>query len=405
MIKRYGIKRFWQSIFVGCQAIVILSACNHQTDVSLETNNAANIESAAVDGMKAVANTNIGTNQTEAFKNSTDEPPAQNLQDATESLTTTADIQEQEPIEPQIDENSVEFRMAKAIPAIEYSIDDLSPVALQVNRASWYGQEKLDRDVIIRIQALLNWHQHGVGAVNGQFNKNVIKAMQAFQKNKGLRPSNEMNAETWLALTENDELTSRPVLVNYTLTKEDVRIPYHPKGQQYHSVKEALAEKFHMSQALLKELNAKKSFKAGEVITVYNPSVPNTLPVNKVVVDKTQNILYAFNDKDELVATYPTTVGSRYTPSPNGHYTVTSRVLNPTYNKDFKNKNSVLPPGPNNPVGKVWLGLNKRGFGIHGSPDPEKISQQHSHGCVRLTNWDALALYSTINEGATVEFL
>lgn len=299
---------------------------------------------------------------------------------------------------------SIEARLAKAIPQIDYSLEGLSPMALQVNRASWYGQKNLDKPAVIRMQALLNWHNHGVGAVDGKLSHNFIKAMRAFQKANKLAVTDKMTAETWLALTKNDEIAKRPTLVNYTLTAQDIRIPYHPKGQQFRSVREALAEKFHMSQALLSELNPKKRFRAGEVITVYNPTVSLTTPINRVVVDKKQNLLYAY-DNDNLLATYPTTVGSRYTPSPSGGYRVTSRILDPTYNKDFSNKNSVLPPGPNNPVGRVWLGLSKPSFGIHGSPEPEMISRQQSHGCVRLTNWDALTLYSVIEHGAKVEFL
>lgn len=279
-------------------------------------------------------------------------------------------------------------------PAADASLSDTASEFVNLTQAQ-----------IIKLQALLNWHGHGVGAVNGTMNPNVIKAMQVFQKKHNLPVTKTLNEATWQALTANDTLNKQPVLINYTLTKDDVHIPYHKKGMQYRSVKEAIAERFHMSQKLLTQLNPKTPLKAGETITVYNPYQPNMMPVAKVVTDKRKNILYAYDAKGELVASYPTTVGSHYTPSPSGNLKVINRVINPSYNSDFSRKDTVLPPGPNNPVGRVWIGLSKQGYGIHGSPEPEMISQQKSHGCVRLTNWDALALFGTISDGAAVEFL
>ncbi|HAV48603.1 MAG TPA: murein L,D-transpeptidase, partial [Psychrobacter sp.] len=115
--------------------------------------------------------------------------------------------------------------------------------------------------------------------------------------------------------------------------------------------------------------------------------------------------LYAYDDKDNLIASYPTTVGSTATPSPTGTHTVEVKVHEPnyTYTGDDGSK-SIIPPGPNNPVGLVWIGLSKPSYGIHGSPDPARISRQASAGCIRLTNWDALALLGVIQDGATVEF-
>lgn len=326
----------------------------------------------------------------------------------------------------------VEIRLAYALPEIPYQTEALSDFAKKVNQAQWQAdvntshadtsqqaalantadakaqtQEVSEEQaaIAIRIQALLNYHHHKVGAVTGEINQNTIKAMQVFQQKHNLETTEAMNEATWQALTADETLMAQPVLVKYTLTQEDVDIPYHPKGQQYRSVKEAVAEKFQMSQALLSKLNPESKLKVGDTITVYNPYQPNTQEVHKVVADKGKNILFAYNQAGELVASYPTTVGSSYKPSPSGAHKVVNRVLNPYYNKDFSNKNSVLPPGPNNPVGRVWIGISRPSYGIHGSPDPEKISQQHSSGCVRLTNWDALALFGTIQDGAEVEFL
>lgn len=304
-----------------------------------------------------------------------------------------------------IGETESQLRLAKAFQEVPYSLDALPEKAQQVNSAQWTPDAILDENLIIKIQGLLNYNHHSVGAVDGRFGENVIKALQVFQERNGLEADGQMTPETWAKLTEDETVTSQPILVNYDLTKEDVTLISHPKGQQFTSVLEAVAEKFHMSQGLLLRLNPETPFEEGSTILVYNPYQPNEQEVHRVVAVKAKNLLYAYNDKDELVASYPTTMGSVYKPSPEGEYKVLSRIKDPTYNKDFSNENSVLPPGPNNPVGRVWIGINKPSYGIHGSPNPETISRQNSSGCVRLTNWDALGLYGTIEEGAKVEFL
>ena len=296
-------------------------------------------------------------------------------------------------------------RLAKALPELPYDITDLPPKAQEVNQAMWTPEAPLDENLILKIQALLNYNHHSVGAVDGRFGKNVVKALQVFQEKNGLQVTGDIDSETWNKLTEDSTINEQPVLVNYTLTDEDVTLISNPKGQQFESVLEAVAEKFHMSQGLLLRLNADTSFEAGNTIVVYNPYQPNAIPVHRVVAVKSKNLLYAYDENETLVASYPTTMGSVYKPSPNGEYKVLSRIKDPTYNKDFKNPKTALPPGPNNPVGRVWIGINKPSYGIHGSPNPERISRQNSSGCVRLTNWDALGLYGTIEEGAKVEFL
>ncbi|MBS9779473.1 MAG: murein L,D-transpeptidase [Moraxellaceae bacterium] len=297
--------------------------------------------------------------------------------------------------------NEIEQRLMEALPEIEYHTNDLSEFAQEVNRANWFEGVPLNSATATKIQALLNWHNHSVGAVDGKFSKNTIKAMQAFQKARGIKPTSTMNAITWDFLTKETEMTQRPVLVQYKLKQEDVTIPRYYRKSQYKSVREGIAEKFHMSRAMLNRLNPNIKLKAGNTITVYNPGQPNSRLVHRVVIYKKKNLLVAYDENDVVIASYPTTVGFK---SPSGSYKVANRVLNPSYNSDFKNKANTIPPGPNNPVGLVWMGLSKPSFGIHGSPMPEMISRQRSHGCVRLTNWDALSLYGVMKHGAKVDF-
>lgn len=301
----------------------------------------------------------------------------------------------------------VNVRLAKALQELPYEVQTLNDYAKSVNQAVWTPpqapstQSTLDEPTVLRIQALLNWHHHGVGAVDGKMNKNTIKAMRVFQEKNGLPLTQTMDLATWQALSANQHLNEQPVLVRYELTADDVKI--YGGRSQYVSVAEKVAEKFHMSRELLKSLNPNTPLKAGNVITVYNPYQPNEVAVSRVQVKRKENILYAYDKDNNLVASYPTTVNLARTPK--GSYKVTSRIMEPSYNKDFRNKKGAIPPGPNNPVGLVWIGISKPSFGIHGSPQPEQISQQTSAGCVRLTNWDALGLFGAIEEGAQVEFI
>ncbi len=313
-------------------------------------------------------------------------------------------------------DSKTSMSLNKLLPTIKYSTENLPEMAKKVNDASWTPSTNIDRTIGTKLQALLNWHHSGVGAVDGYWGKNTKKAMQAFQKANGLSVTEALNTETWQALTSDKALMTQPVLVSYQLTDADVDIKTTTipagatakaelEGLYYENVIEALAEKFHMSKKYLKTLNPNASFSAGETITVYNPGNPNTAPVSRVVADKTTQTLYAYDDKGTLVASYPTTVGSTATPSPSGTHIVEVKVHEPNYTYTANDgSKAILPPGPNNPVGSVWIGLSKPSYGIHGSPDPARISRQASAGCVRLTNWDALALLGVIQNGATVEF-
>lgn len=300
--------------------------------------------------------------------------------------------------------NEIEQRLIEVLPEVEYSTEGLSEFETSVNQSNWIASHKLDFAMVVKIQALLNWNNHSVGAIDGKFSTNTLKALQTFQKSKGIEISKRMNDITWGLLNSNSDISSQPVLVKYKLTKKDVTIPRqwgNKKNMQYKTVRELLAEKFHMSQGLLKRLNKDTRLKEGKTITIYNPGQPNQEPVVRMEVYKRKNLLIAFNYQDQIIASYPTTIGIN---SPNGSYYVANRVYQPTYNSDFSNKDTVLPPGPNSPVGLVWMGLSKRSFGIHGSAHPEMISRQRSHGCVRLTNWDALSLYGTIEKKAKIQF-
>ena len=292
---------------------------------------------------------------------------------------------------------------------------NLSDYAKQVNSATWSPNMKVNSAMTIKMQALLDWNHASPGPIDGGWGMNSKKALTNFQNMKGLPATGKMNQQTWDALVQGVN-KNKPVLVSYTLTQEDIDTNFAStpsgseakskmKGLYYQDIKEMLGERFHMDVRYLDKLNKNKSYKAGETITVVNTRGQLNQRINRVVANKADKTLYAYNG-DKLVATYPTTVGSDATPSPHGTYKIVNKVKMPWYKATVDEaggkKVYMLPPGPNNPVGVVWMGLSKPSYGLHGSPKPEGISRQASHGCIRLTNWDVLEVYANIENGATV---
>ncbi|WP_326518391.1 L,D-transpeptidase family protein [Acinetobacter sp. CAAS 2-6] len=292
-----------------------------------------------------------------------------------------------------------------------------------LNQADWYENiGKGQFPVYARAHVMLNNQHASPGAIDGMSGKNTLKAIASFQQMNGIKPTGELSKETWDALVAKQ---TRPAFVEYTITEEDLKGPYAAsipsdyalqakmKGLYYTRVTEMLGEKFHMDEDFLKKLNPKATFKkAGEKIIVAN--VRNDLPedIHLIVAHKGAKQLYLFNNKNQMVGSFPATIGSTDTPSPTGTYKVTGVAKNPWYSyspSNFVQGNNLkplsLPPGPNAPVGNIWIGLSKKSFGIHGTPSPSTISKTASHGCIRLTNWDANDLGRKVRSGVTVRFL
>jgi lipoprotein-anchoring transpeptidase ErfK/SrfK len=188
----------------------------------------------------------------------------------------------------------------------------------------------------------------------------------------------------------------------------------HLPSLAYLNPREFLAEKFHVSEALLGALNPGKKFdSAGERIVVPNLAQAKLGKVARIEVNKTDQTLRAFGPDGKLVAFYPVTAGSSDKPAPSGQLKVTMVKKNPIYRYNpaykFKGVHAKRPftiqAGPNNPVGLVWIGLSGEGYGVHGTPDPSKVGKTESHGCIRLTNWDALDLADAVGKGMLVDFV
>ncbi|MFK4509216.1 L,D-transpeptidase family protein [Bradyrhizobium daqingense] len=275
-----------------------------------------------------------------------------------------------------------------------------------------------------KLQILLDRAQFSPGQIDGKFGENAQKALKAFAEQNGLGFDKTVAPELWDKLNAASE---GPVLVDYKITDADVKGPFLKKlptkleemksleALSYTSPLEGLAEKFHMSEELLKALNPRKAFdKVGETIVVANVPARRELPrIARVEIDKASETLKAFDETGRLIAYYPASVGSADRPTPTGTLKVTAAHEQPTYRYNpeykFKGVKSKRPfnikPGPNNPVGSYWIGLSAQGYGIHGTAEPDRVSKSASHGCVRLTNWDARVLGENVKRGTSVVFL
>ena len=264
-----------------------------------------------------------------------------------------------------------------------------APAAIQAINTAAYAPEpktptpaRTPDPVLIRAEVILDRAGFSPGVIDGLAGSNARKAIGAFQAAQGLPPSGEIDAQTWTLLTRD----GGPSVQAYTITPADVAGPFSPNvgedfvklaalpdGPLYVSPLQALAERFHMSQALLTALNPTADFsKAGTRLWVAAPGAPALAKgdVKHIVVSKTKDVY----DPSKL----------KWGPRSHGKF--------------------VIKPGPEGPVGVVWIDIDAPSFGIHGTPDPTVIGKTASHGCVRLTNWDALALAHGVKPGVPVDF-
>jgi lipoprotein-anchoring transpeptidase ErfK/SrfK len=302
--------------------------------------------------------------------------------------------------------------------AAELTLSDINGAAFVA------AAEDQPRAVIVKAQVLLDRAGFSSGVINGRTGENFTNTLRAFQHQNGIAESGDLDEATWAKLAKTSDA---PAMVEYAISKADVQGPFVPELPDsldkmatltrlaYTGPQERLAERFHMDEALLADLNPDKAFdKAG--ITIVVAEVTRRLPqstVVKIEVDKANHLVRAFEAGGKLVGVYPASIGSAEKPAPTGTLRITRIIHNPVYYYDPRfnfpgveaKTRLKIAPGPNNPVGAVWMNLNARSYGIHGTAEPAQVGKIGSHGCVRLTNWDAWALAAMVKRGTVVVFL
>jgi len=279
------------------------------------------------------------------------------------------------------------------------------------------------RNQLIKVEVLLDRAHFSPGVIDGRDGDNLHRAVAAYESAHGLAAAGAVDPALWAALTQADPAL---VVTDYVIGAGDVKGPFLGKvptdmkamaklpHMGFATPLEGLAEKFHMDPALLKALNPGVDFAAAGAtfVVAASGSPPLATPVVRIEVDKSTQQVRAFDATGILEAVYPATVGSQERPAPSGVWAVRSVALRPNYTFDparltFGKSKTVLTiaPGPNNPVGSTWIALTKDTYGIHGTPDPSLVGKRASHGCVRLTNWDARQLGTAVKKGAVVDFV
>jgi lipoprotein-anchoring transpeptidase ErfK/SrfK len=278
--------------------------------------------------------------------------------------------------------------------------------------------------VVAKVQALLDRAWFSPGEIDGKFSQNMRRSLVGFQLAHGLQASGRLDPPTWDALRQDDA----PAFVLYTVKPFDVAGPFvkipadaNARAQLpalgYESAREAIAERFHMSPKLLADLNpgrgrGSRDLAAGDTLIVTNLGDAGApAGARSVRVDKSDRMLFVLGDADKIVAAFPISIGGPRDPLPVGRLKITNEVENPSFTYDPALLKSAKPgdvkteirPGPNNPVGNMWLGLSKPHWGIHGTPDPARLGRAETNGCIHLTNWDAKRLSTVAKAGFVVD--
>ena len=289
-----------------------------------------------------------------------------------------------------------------------------------------------DQDTVTRLQIYLDDHSFGPGKIDGRWGDFVRKALQRFQAGNGRQPSGQIDA----ALRQ-ELLKISPVYSTYKLTGSDLhwvgKVPDKPaqmanlKKILYRSALDFISERYHADPAFIRKLNSGQNLnnlKLGSTIRVPNVQpfqiesvqpVPDLPPrpefAQRIIKVDTKNRMLDLVDANRVVASFPITPGSKSLPAPIGTWKIVKVTTMPVFRWDEamlkhgrrSGNYYTIPPGPRNPVGIVWIGLNKKGIGIHGTDSPDTIGRSASHGCIRLANWDAARLVTQVTEGMTVE--
>jgi len=283
---------------------------------------------------------------------------------------------------------------------------------------------------ILAIGVLLDRAGFSPGEIDGADGYNLGRALSGFQRERKLADTGRPDPAVLHALGAGEP---GDVLTEYTITEADLAGPFTPEIPTdvmeqaslpqlgYLTPLEMFGERFHASPKLLQRLNPQATFvTSGEVIRV--PNVPPPPPVAPrgtavqpnviVTVSKSMRTLRVVGEDGAFQLQVPVTVGSEHDPLPIGEWAITGLWPNPTFHytpelfwdADESHAKANINPGPNNPVGVMWIDLTREHYGLHGTPEPSRIGHTASHGCVRLTNWDVMRVAALVKKGTRVVF-
>lgn len=300
------------------------------------------------------------------------------------------------------------------------SVSALTPD--DIRNASYDGSALPDGQsgLAVKLQVLLDRADISPGVIDGYKGGMTKSALEGFEARAGLPVDGVLDPKVWSALEDD----GTAILDKYEITSEDTTdltdaIPDHVARKAemdrlgYTRVSEKLAERFHMDEDFLELLNPDASFASGETITVINTGARAEQQVARMEIRKATRRAVAFDENDAVVVNYPVAIGSDEMPSPEGKMEIEAIAMDPTYSylpdenftADGVTEKRTLPPGPNGPVGTVWLDLSKPTYGLHGTDTPSQLFSTASHGCVRFTNWDIEELAHLVSQGVVVDFV
>jgi lipoprotein-anchoring transpeptidase ErfK/SrfK len=279
---------------------------------------------------------------------------------------------------------------------------------------------------VLRLEILLDRAHFSCGEIDGRYGQNLQNAIEAYQLANQLNVDGVVGPSVWQLLNQD----SADAVIEHTISAEDIAGPFDKniptdwvarsklKGMYYASPLQEFTGKYHATEALLRRLNPGQSFDSvGQEILVPNVITPHSGRAASVVVtglatkDPVRAASVEALDSAGKVLFYATAnIGGAHDPLPVGKWKVTDIVHNPWYNynpnlfwdAEDANAKVKIPPGPNGPVGVVWIGISKPHYGLHGASDPGLIGRTHSDGCIRMTNWDALELAKLVGVGTPV---
>jgi lipoprotein-anchoring transpeptidase ErfK/SrfK len=274
------------------------------------------------------------------------------------------------------------------------------------------------------IEAQVELHRRGYscGSIDGVRGVQTAEAMKAFQRNEGLPVTGDLDKATRELL----RLTSPPIALHTFTTEEYARIQPVPdtwlgKSQSpalhYGSALESVAEQYRANPKFVRALNPGINWDEilpGAILQV--PAVgsfTSPLKVARINIRLAEKVLEAVTEEGQIVLHCPVSIAKNVEKRPLGELRIVVVIPFPDYTFDPAvfpesaegqelGRRLIIPPGPNNPVGLAWIGLDRPGYGMHGTPDPEKVGRTESHGCFRLANWDAVALLALVKTGLPV---